>query len=85
MAEKCKLIFKNDYLMLSECKDGFWLYDYFLGYNISIRANTEREAFVEAIEKYQKSRIILTEELKDIRCKVDKFIDQFVDYENNND
>lgn len=41
-------------ISLSECKDGFWLYDYTRGMNLSMRAKTEREAFVEAITYYQK-------------------------------
>jgi hypothetical protein len=43
----------SDTLTLSECSDGFWLYDKTRSMNLSMRAKTATDAFVEAIEYYQ--------------------------------
>lgn len=64
-------------LTLSECTDGFWLYDDTRGMNLSMRAKTPTAALVEALEYYQ-------ERLKDVEInyrllkgKVDIFLEQF--------
>ena len=44
----------NDTLAISECKDGYWLYDKTRGMNLSMRAKTEQDAYVGAITYYQK-------------------------------
>lgn len=41
-------------LELTECKDGWWLYDETRGMNLSMRAKSKDAAFVEALEYYQK-------------------------------
>lgn len=64
----------TDKLTLSECDDGFWLYDYDAEMNLSMRANSEREALLEAIT-YYKSK---AKELKRILDKQDKAIEQFI-------
>lgn len=40
-------------LALSECNDGWWLYDHTRGMNLSIRVKSKDNAFVEALEYYQ--------------------------------
>ena len=44
----------TDTLTLSDCKDGFWLYDKTRGMNLAMRSKTERDAFVEALTYYQR-------------------------------
>ena len=62
-------------LELSECTDGFWLYDDTRGM-IVIRAKTERDAFVEALEYYQE-RLTTVECLhRTLHKKVDAFVSQ---------
>jgi hypothetical protein len=70
-------IFKNDTLSLVECKDGYWLYDYVLGMNISMRAKTEQDAFIESLLYYQQKLEKTKLELQDINTKVYHFIAQF--------
>lgn len=72
-----KLFFKNDTISLVECNDGFYLYDYVLGMNISMRSKTEQDAFVEALMYYQKRLKETKTKLKDIEDKVENFIGQF--------
>lgn len=40
-------------LGLTECNDGWWLYDETRGMNLSMKANSITDAFVEALEYYQ--------------------------------
>ena len=61
-------------LGLSECKDGFWLYDYTQGMNLAMRAKTERDAFVEAIKYYQKRTIEIEKKFKALDDSVQNFI-----------
>lgn len=49
-----EVIFKNDTITLSKGVDGFWLYDKSRGMNLSMRATTEQEAFIQALTYYQK-------------------------------
>lgn len=61
-------------LTLSECKDGFWLYDYTRNMNLSMRAKTERQALVEAITYYQKRLNEVETDYKDLHSSVGNFI-----------
>lgn len=66
-------------LTLSECKDGFWLYDYTRGMNLSMKAKTERDAFVEAITYYQKRLKAVEIDYKDLHSSVGNFISSLSD------
>lgn len=77
MGKAIRTVFKNDTICLTECADGFWLYDYVLGYNISMRAKTEQAAFTEALLSYQKQLKESKRKYKDIFDKVDDFIQKF--------
>jgi len=61
----------TDTLKLSECKDGYWLYDTTRGMNLSMRAKTSEEAYIKAITYYQRR----TQELEDKLKTLDTFID----------
>jgi hypothetical protein len=68
----------SETLTLSECHDGWWLYDKTRGYNVSMRAKTKDDAFVEALTHYQE-RLKSTEEYQSsLRDKVETFVKQFV-------
>ena len=72
----------TDTLTLTECKDGYWLYDYSRGMNLSMHAKTERDAFVEAITYYQKLSIEGKKELNKLNSAIDIFISAVSDNEN---
>ena len=61
-------------LTISECKDGFWLYDYTRGMNLSMRAKTQEDAFVEALTYYQKRIKKVEAELEKLNQSVRNFI-----------
>lgn len=64
-------------LSLSECNDGFWLYDTTRGFNLSMRAKTSTEAFVEALTYYQGRLNELESNYSELKGKVDAFVIQF--------
>lgn len=74
-------IFKNETITLSKHidKEDYWLYDKTRGMNLSMRAKTEQEAFVEALTYYQKRLSEVEEEFKFLQSKVDNFIGSFMD------
>ena len=68
----------SETLNLSECHDGFWLYDKTRGMNLAMRSKTSTDALVKAIMYYQ-NRLINIEQLhKELKNKVDVFVDQFI-------
>lgn len=58
---------------------GFWLYDETRGMNLSMRAESERDAFVEALHYYQERLTEIEKENATIKTKVDAFVSQFIE------
>jgi len=81
MSKVIRKIFKIDTLSLHECIDGFFLYDYVIGMNISMRAKTEQDAYVEALLYYQRKLIEVKTDYENINKKVQSFITQFIEDE----
>ena len=77
MAKAIRTVFKNDKFNLCECTDGFYLYDYALGMNISMRAKTEQDAFIESLTYYQKRLVEVKTDYQDLNNKVQNFLAQF--------
>ena len=68
----------TDTLALSECKDGWWLYDKVVGMNLGIRCKSPEAAFVEALTYYQERLTLAEGNLKSLSEKVEIFVDQFI-------
>ena len=64
----------DETLSITECKDGFWLFDKTRGMNLAMRAKTKDEAFFKALKYYQKRLLKVEADLKDINSKVDNFV-----------
>jgi len=79
MAKAIRNVFKLDTISLTECNDGYWLYDNVVGQNISMRAKTEQDACIEAILWYQKRLASCKLDYKILNDKVEIFVSQFVD------
>lgn len=79
MGKAIRNVFKIETLSLVECTDGYYLYDTVIGMNLSMRAKTEQDACIEALLYYQKKLSISKSAYKDLNDKVDNFIYQFVD------
>lgn len=71
----------SDTLQITEAADGFWLYDYTRGMNLSMRAKTRDAAFTEALTYYQKRLADVEKQLADLSAKVNAFVGQFVEEE----
>jgi len=70
-------------LSLSKCTDGFWLYDYTRCMNLSMRAKTAQDAFVEALEYYQERLTRVENEYKELNQKVQSFVGLFAEDDDN--
>ena len=69
----------NYTLTLSERHDGFWLYDKTRGMNLSMRAKTQTDAFVEALTYYQSRMSEVETEYRTLRGLVDAFVSNFTE------
>jgi hypothetical protein len=81
MAKAIRNVFKLDTISLYECNDGYYLYDYVVRMNISMRAKTEQDACIEALLWYQKKLASSKLDYKTLNDKVENFVSQFVDRE----
>ena len=66
-------------LSMSECTDGFWLYDDTRGMNLAMRVKSEHAAYLEALEYYQERLKEVEEDYKSLKAKVDHFVGQFIE------
>lgn len=60
---------------------GFWLYDTTRRMNLSIRAKTATDAFVEALTYYQERLTKVESAHAELKEKVDTFVKQFTEHE----
>lgn len=67
-------------IAITECSDGFWLYDETRGMNLAMRAKTEQAAFVEALEYYQERLEKIEKEQKYLKSLFASFVSNFNDY-----
>jgi len=65
-------------LHLSEYTDGFYLYDYTRGMNLAMYKKTQEDAFITALQYYQKRLSERENELANIKSKVLGFVEMFV-------
>lgn len=64
----------SDTLSLSECRDGWWLYDETQGMNLAMRANTREEALLDALTFYQQYLALAEKRYKDLENAVHPFV-----------
>ena len=64
-------------LSLSTYRNGIWLYDKTRGMNLAMRATTEREALVNALQYYQRRLTNVEQKYDALKEKVDAFVDKF--------
>lgn len=77
MKKETRWVFKTDTLQLTERADGYWLYDHKEGMHLSMRAKTEVDACIEAIQYYQIRLAESRAAYKDLNTKVGSFISLF--------
>jgi hypothetical protein len=70
-------------LTLSEChptfehRGAYWLFDKTRGMNLAMGADTPQDAFVEALTYYQSRLLEMEKKHKELKDKVDVFLNQF--------
>lgn len=69
----------TDTLSISECSDGYWLYDKAQGQNIASRAKTEQDAYAEALTYYQKRYAEIKQKKQKLYDNVNDFIESLSD------
>lgn len=67
----------SDTLSITECTDGFWLYDETRGMNLAMKAKTSEEAFLDALDYYQNRLKEVESNYSSLKAKVDHFVGQF--------
>lgn len=67
----------NSNTSLTECHNGYWLWDKTQEMNLAMKADSREEALLEALEFYQKYYAKRKKELSDLKAKVDSFLVQF--------
>lgn len=81
MSKRIDEIRLSETLTLVECRDGFWLYDEARGMNLSMRAKTPQDAFVDCISYYQEHLARLEEAHSELVAKVNSFVSQIAEDE----
>ena len=66
-------------LSISQCTDGYWLFDETRGMNLAMRAKTAEAAYIQALEYYQERLKEVEEDYKSLKAKVDHFVGQFIE------
>jgi len=79
MGKALRNVFKTETLVLTECSDGYYLWDKVAGFNIAIHAKSEQQALIDGLEYYQKYHSKLQKEYNELNNKVESFISQFDD------
>lgn len=72
----------SDTLTMSLCHDGYWLHDKTRGQNLAMHEKTSEDAFAKALTYYQKRLADVESNYKSLKSKVDSFVSQFVEEDN---
>ncbi|HAN3822070.1 TPA: hypothetical protein IFA33_000621 [Escherichia coli] len=66
-------------LSISQCTDGYWLYDETRGMNLAMQEKTTDAAYLKALEYYQKRLKEVENDYNNLKAKVDNFVGQFIE------
>ena len=75
----------SETLFLAECTDGFWLHDVTRSMNLSMRARSAQDAYVETITYYQERLKEVEREFKELNNKVSIFVESFKEHNNDDE
>ena len=67
----------SESITLSECTDGFWLYDKTRGMNLAMRSESRELAFLSTIDYYQERLLSVESEYATLKERVDNFVGMF--------
>ena len=72
-------VVKAETFTITQCRDGYWLYDKTRGMNIAMRAESVEAAFTEALLYFQRRLREVEQAHCSLKVKVADFVGQFVD------
>lgn len=72
-------VVKTETFTITQCQDGYWLYDKTRGMNLAMRAESIEAAFTEALLYFQRRLQTVEQEHRSLKVKVAEFVGQFVD------
>lgn len=81
MAKILNHIKLSETIAITECTDGFWLYDKIRGMNLAMRAKSSEAALFEALEYYQHRFQEVQNNYNSLKAKVDHFVGQATDHD----
>lgn len=79
MGKHIQTVIKTETFTVSECTDGFWLWDETRGMNLAMRAKSVEAAFTEALLYFQLRLREVEQAHCSLKVKVAEFVGQFVD------
>lgn len=68
-------------ITISQCTDGFWLYDSSRGMNLSMKAESSEAALLEAIGYYQRRLSDIESSYNSLKSRVESFVESVRDDE----
>lgn len=74
-------VVKTETFTITQCRDGYWLYDKTRGMNLAMRAESIEAAFTEALVYFQRRLREVEQSHCSLKVKVAEFVGQFVDSE----
>ena len=77
MGKVIELVAKTETIHLHRCTDGFWLYDETRGMNLSMKAKSEQDAFIESLEYYQERLTLIEQQYSYLKTKVNAVVSLF--------
>jgi hypothetical protein len=77
MGKPIRNVFKTETFTLTECTDGYFLWDQVRKINIAMYAKTEQSALIEGLLYYQRRCAEISKDYKELDAKVQLFFSQF--------
>ena len=77
MGKPIRNVFKTETFTLTECTDGYYLWDRVRQMNIAMHAKTEQGALIEGLLYYQRRCAKISKDYKELDAKVQSFLSQF--------
>ena len=69
----------SETLYISQCSDGYWLWDKTRQMNLSVKAKSKEDTFVEALHYYQRRLTEVEQKHSILEKQVDAFVSQFME------
>lgn len=79
MAKVINSVVLSSSVTITQCTDGYWLWDDTRKMNLAMKAESSEAALMEALEYYQRRLTEVESNYNSLKAKVDHFVGQFED------